>query len=191
MTFHRTDIDEIAEVLLLDQDRKVRIKSLLRVRSDRTQALEDSLWDIYYHMFLDTATGFDLDRFGAIVGEPRLGRADERYRLWIKARGRANRSAGRADDLLEILRLVLGPDAFIDYHDIPDRNAEVVITVVANTSELAQIGAILRTVVGAGIRLDLIGSPYSPGETFSFSANVAGDPGPGLGFGDGHFAGIF
>lgn len=186
----RTNVDALAEALLLDQDRKPRIKAFLRVRSERTQHFEDVLWDIYIHRFLDSATGYDLDRFGAIVGEPRLGRSDTRYRLWIKARGRANRSAGRVNDLLEVLRLVLGPDAVIMYEEIPDRDAEVRMTIIAATSEMDQVARILRSIIGAGIRLDVTGSPFPPEQTFSFAADAAGNPGPGLGLNLGHFAGI-
>jgi hypothetical protein len=42
-----------------------------------------------------------LDAIGRIVGQPRDGRADDAYRIWLKARIRLNRSAGTGPDLID------------------------------------------------------------------------------------------
>ena len=55
---------------------------------------------------LDNAEGVQLDVLGKLVGEPRKGKEDDLYRVWITVRIRVNRSHGRGLDLLEILRLV-------------------------------------------------------------------------------------
>lgn len=185
MTYHYPDHVRESIHQSLDQDKKTLILRMIRIRAERKQKIEDVLWDIALHTSLETATGFDLDRIGAIVGEARQGRSDERYRLWVRARALLNRSAGRVDDLLKILRLILPAEATIEYQDIPDRDAEAYFTssgVSIDSPE--QVQAILREAVGAGIQLFFTASETPEGDLFAFAG------GTGKGFGDGVFAGI-
>lgn len=70
------------------------------------QTVETDLWALYTQRWAADAVGAQLDNLGAIVGQPRQGRTDAVYRLWIQARILANRSTGKADDTLTLLALV-------------------------------------------------------------------------------------
>lgn len=187
MSYH--DPDHVRKALLrhLDADRdKPVIEELTRVLVDRYQQIEDALWDMRQNLSLARASGYSLDRIGAIVGEPRRNRPDDVYRLWIAARGLANRSGGTVDEILTILRLVLGEDAQISYADVTDRDAEAYFTAIGYgpVIDIDQVSDILRDVAPAGVQLELTGSEHPPEDTFGFAG------GPGAGFGVGHFAGL-
>lgn len=56
---------------------------------------------------LDVAVGWRLDWVGVKVGQRRRGSDDDKYRRWIRARIRANRSIGKNEDLLAVAGLLL------------------------------------------------------------------------------------
>lgn len=59
---------------------------------------------------VDTAIGIQLDKIGIAVGEPRLGRTDDVYRLAIKFRVFVNVSKGRPSDLIYVTRGITEAD---------------------------------------------------------------------------------
>lgn len=187
MSYHFPDHAAAAVARHLDADRrKAVIEALTRVLCERYQQIEDALWTMREQLSLATSTGYSLDRIGEIVGEPRLGRSDDVYRLWVAARGLANRSGGTVDEILTVLRLVLGEGTTLSYTDIPMRDAEAYFTAAGygGVIDIAQVGDILRDMAPAGVRLEVTISPVPAAETFSFFG------GPGLGFGAGQFAGL-
>ena len=183
--YHYPDHVVAALRTMLAQDRgRERLEALTALIVQRIQYLEDVVWQIRENANLDTATGFDLDRLGGIVGELRQGRGDELYRLWIRARAAVNRSSGTPDEMLTILRLVLPSTAGISYQNIPDRNAEAYFVLSdVGATDLTQVKRILEEAVGAGILLNLI-LAVDPSEAFSFQG------GPGLGFNQGKFSNV-
>ena len=46
---------------------------------------------------------------GRIVGEPRQGATDADYRLRVRASIRVNRSDGTIEDVIDVVRLLIGP----------------------------------------------------------------------------------
>lgn len=181
--YHYPDHVRAALQNLLAQDKgRERIERLTALLVQRIQYLEDVVWAIREGGNLDTATGFDLDRLGNIVGEKRQGRGDELYRMWIRARAVVNRSAGRPDEMLHILRLVLPKDADIEYLDIPDRNAEAYFQIdKIGSTDLDQLKRIMEEAISAGVLLHIV-LAINPAEAFSFEG------GPGLGFDAGKFS---
>jgi len=182
MSYHYPDHVVAALARRLDQDRGAKLAALYRALASRYQSIEDALRALRRDQSLDLATGYALDRLGALMGEPRKGRDDERYRSWIRARGIANRTGGTADELLRILGLVI-PTATLVYHDIPARDAEVRIS-ASNTSVAytADVRALAQSVVPAGVSLTMSFSAYPANQTFGFAA-------PYVGFGVGHMGG--
>lgn len=81
------------------------IQKLLSLFAGPIQDLEDQAWLILNGMILGNATGDQLDKLGAVVGESRGARSDTDYRTAIRLRIRANRSKGRAEDLIDVARL--------------------------------------------------------------------------------------
>jgi hypothetical protein len=79
---------------------------LTRIFLTEVQALEDAIAGVYLGRLLANAVGVQLDTIGRYVGESRKGRADNIYLLWLKARIAANRSFGRAEDLIRVIKLL-------------------------------------------------------------------------------------
>ena len=56
-----------------------------------------------------------MDDLGWIVGEPRQGKADDLYRIWIRIRIIANRANGKIADSLKVARLLVESTATLKY----------------------------------------------------------------------------
>lgn len=84
------------------------LRSLLALLLGQIQSLEDDASDVAAGLTVSTATNYQLDIIGAIVGEPRQGRSDVQYRPRILSRIGINISNGRPDELLEIMTATNG-----------------------------------------------------------------------------------
>lgn len=89
-----------AVALLTDRYRQPKISALLAAYVAEVQALELAYWDLLTKRSPATAEGAVLDLLGKIVGQPREGRTDEQYRVWISARVMVNQSSGLSWQLL-------------------------------------------------------------------------------------------
>lgn len=89
---------------------QTRTQWLLRCLLAPLQRFENAAIQVLLGYNPDTAVGVQLDVLGKIVGQPRLGLADNVYRRYIKARIATNRSSGKREELIKIARLVLGDD---------------------------------------------------------------------------------
>ncbi len=188
-----TDHADRAVDRLALQYRKPKIEALLRALLGPVQELEDTLWAMYTERFVSTAVGAQLDLIGRIVGQERLGYADESYRRLVRARVAANRSDGTVADLVTITQLVVdNEDADVVIE--PQYPAAVVVRVEgeAVTEDTANIAiSLLRRGAAGGVRILFEYSESDDADTFAF------DGGTGLGFGDatnpatgGAFAGV-
>lgn len=141
------------------------------------QYQEDSLFALLSDGSFDTAIGVQLDGFGEIVGEARQGRADDVYRIALKARTGRNTSEGTPEDVINVFNLLTGSTQTQLLEQSP-----AVITLTGNvnfsTNALA-IKAFMQKVVAAGVRIDWIANPNPGGPPFGF----LGVPGAS-GFGD-------
>lgn len=72
------------------------------------QAAEDDVFQIRYAQKLDDAYGDMLDKWGEMVGISRQGRADDEYRIQIKAKIAINISKGTIDEVASIFNLLTG-----------------------------------------------------------------------------------
>lgn len=93
---------------------KPRLEAFLRSWLDSAQELEDVVYALRAMMLVSSATGVWLERLGKIVGQPKEGRTDEVYRVWIMARTLVNRSSGTAPQLLAIVEALV-PDGVSIY----------------------------------------------------------------------------
>lgn len=89
------------------------IQDLTSAMAESGAALETAAFDILELLDPDAASGVHLDRLGKLVGQEREGRNDANYRIAIKARIAVNRSSGTLPELLNIVRILVGDDAFI------------------------------------------------------------------------------
>ncbi len=118
------------------------------------QRIEDAYQAISSAFSVDTATGFRLDWVGRKVGQPRIGSNDEVYRIFIKARIRANRSRGKVSDLQAVAELLLtdwayfeGPQ-FIQIDTIDDLSLEEAKAVYALLHDAKPAGPSLYLLYG-------------------------------------------
>lgn len=121
------------------------------------QQLEDTVWEIMEARTLPLADMPRLKVLGKIVGQPRLGFDLERYRTMIEARGLANRSRGRASDLLGILQLILGAGNYI--LTVPG-GAEIYLLALQPiaAADLSMVTAVLPDARAAGVGLSFVSS---------------------------------
>lgn len=104
------ELDHAGKMLarLAEEFRKPRIKQVLTGEAAQYQAIEDAYWQLLTEFGVDTAIGWALDVLGRIVGEPRQGALDADYRLRVRARIRVNRSDGTIEDIIEVVKLLIG-----------------------------------------------------------------------------------
>lgn len=183
MTFvQQTEHQSLALARVVEEFRRSpNFLGLLEVLVAPLQELDDSLWLLYTTRWPDLAEGVQLDALGGIVGQPREGRDDPTYRLWIKARVFVNRSTGTADDSLHVLQLVV-PSATAVLTETPP--AAYLIYSYGLTEDPEQIARILRQVKPAGVNMNFQYSPFPEDELFAFSSTgslVSGDVDQGFG----------
>lgn len=106
---YRPDVADFVFARLAEEFRKPRTSQLVRGVGAQFQQLEDAVWQLYTLRGIDTAAGWVLDVLGKIVGERRQGSLDDDYRIRIRARIRTNLSDGTTEDVLAVMRLLLGP----------------------------------------------------------------------------------
>ena len=85
---------------------KPKAVSLITAFCLQLQELENAIWDVLEDRILDNAEGSQLATLGRLVGESRLGRSDDDFRIAIRGRILANRSRGNLTDLLKLLELM-------------------------------------------------------------------------------------
>lgn len=95
------------------------VTQLLRALLRGVQRIEDIAWDLLQMQILDYAEGVHLDRFGALVNEPRGALLnDGEYRAIIKGRILANNCDGAPDNLVAVGLAVCDPVICAEYFDI-------------------------------------------------------------------------
>ena len=102
---------EEAESLMLHQFKNApKLKGLLRSLIQPLQTIADGVDHFSQGVHIDELSGHWLDILGGIVGQQRSGMTDEDFRTWLKIRIMLNRCNGTHEELLSILRLLLGSD---------------------------------------------------------------------------------
>ena len=176
--------DHVAEALgrFTEQFKdKPNLTKLVAGFVERNQGVENIVWEIYNARMLENAEDARLDDIGAIVGQPRDGRADPEYRQWISARIAINRSNGRPDDTLHVLELII-PEYTAEY--VEYYPAAYAVRLHGYPGDFDTVFNILREAKPAGVRLFFEYSAtaatglftYAPGATL-----VTGDTARGYG----------
>jgi len=144
---------------LLEQFKgSVRFRALLSSYVDGVQDFEDVAYQIINARRLDNAAGYQLDGLGQIVNVLRGGRSDTDYRLRIRAELAIILSQGTTEDLIGVLRLLLGlaspPDIQIDEY-YPKAIFMRPRNFIVN-DDPATIAALLRRAVSAATNLQFV-----------------------------------
>jgi hypothetical protein len=193
MTSLPYDSDHVARGVarLIERYRKPRTSALLGSWLAEVQEVEDALWQLLVERSLATAAGVQLDVLGRIVGQPRQGRDDETYQLWISAKNMVNRSSGRTTEMLAIARALVTPADGVALEEYFP--AALLIRLSGSfTLDLGyQIAYMLRKAKAAGVRFQMTW-PISgaSGSTFRFAPADVVAPSSPYGFDAGMFAAV-
>ena len=163
------DPDHVARGVarLIERYRKPRTSALLESWLAEVQEAEDALWQLLVDRSLATAEGDQLDVLGKIVGQPREGRSDDVYRLWISARNMVLRSSGRTEEMLKIARTLVGATdtvALDEYYPaafVMRLDGDLTLTLGY------QIAYMLRQAKPAGVQFQMTWSVSAPAFRFS------------------------
>jgi hypothetical protein len=152
MFSHSTDHVARGQRLKLAQFRgKPMLEGLIAPWLEQVQELEDVFYALLVQRWLPNAVGRQLDILGVIVGQPRGGRADEVYRLWIAARALVNRSSGLTEQIYGIVKKLVGADVDLFLSEEPPAGFGMIIEDPISESDGAEIAKILQLAKAAGV----------------------------------------
>lgn len=179
-----TDYAARAKAKLLAQySDKPRIAGLVGELGGLAQEAEAAIWDLISETSIATATGIWLDRLGAIIGEPRDGAADSDYRAFIRARIHANRSNGRVEDLIAVVKAWNGgvlPTLFVTQY-FP---AAVEVRLGAVVTVVDRLLRLLKCTRSAAIGQMVLYQTVADAAAFTFSSSASPEASATQGFGD-------
>lgn len=134
-----TNLVDKAQDRLIEQD-KQRITTLSVVDAfvDEIQTVENSIFDVYTKRGMDTAIGAQLDVIGIIVGESRVGRSDDIYRIAIKARIKLNTGSGEPNTIIDAMKQFMNTD-IVDFSEPYPAYFTLFIQTNINISNIASI----------------------------------------------------
>lgn len=116
-------IDDHADRLLAELPSQFRrglhIQALAEALGRGVQIAEEASFDLLVGRTLQSATGAQLDQWGAVVGEARFTLPDSSYRQFIAARLLANRCRGTADEVIAIWSLITSPHSGVRLNPLP------------------------------------------------------------------------
>ncbi len=114
-----------------------------------------------------------LDTIGKIVGQPREGRDDETYRIWIRARVRLNKSGGTPEDILAVFAAITqGSTKIVLEEQFP---AGIVVRIGSSSIvDPVALLAILQQAKAAGVQAILEAATSIDTTSFAFDPNGAG-----------------
>lgn len=175
LTHKTTHVEEAKDQLAQQFHGKAKLEALLGALIQQAQDAEDAAFSIHDGFNLDTAVGAQLDGLGGIVGEPRNGREDETYRLWIRARILLNRSSGKVGEIYDIFNLIIPAGTEPELTDYYPAAFVLSITGGALEPDLAdQLSLILHQAKAAGVGASLTWQESADADTFQFSSTEPG-----------------
>lgn len=155
------------------------VQGFVRALATRLQQIENDYWSFLNAVILDNhpmAGGpwAILDQIGAIVGEPRNGRTDADYVPALRLRIRINNSNGLAEDIIQIVALVVLGAAYsewypaaweVDLTPTGPQSTSIVNALITDLGEAAEAGTAgnIRTQVSTKT-LFLLGDSTTPGQ---------------------------
>lgn len=141
-------VNEAESLLLYQFKDAARLKGLVRSLVMPLQTIADNMDALSKRIHIDAVSGNLLDILGKLVGQPRSGMNDENFKTWLKIRIKLNRCNGTPEELLNILRLLLGEtysvtlteyqpnDIVIVFFDAFNISAKMVFSLIKKASPL-------------------------------------------------------
>jgi hypothetical protein len=180
----RTHNDEMLATLLQVFHDKEIIAAFLTALGAQLQELESAYWTILLKMYLDAAEGVNLDVLGRIVGETRVGREDDDYRIAIRARIKMNQCSGTIPQLLEILN-ILYPRGLFVFEERPPASFRIFLNGLNPTYPIVEyFDRVIRECKAGGVGFGWHHTDNTVGRTFRFSSSDAFEASSTEGFSD-------
>ncbi len=134
---------------------KPNAMSIIWAIGAEVEELEEAIWSVITMRLIDSAGIHQLRILGSIVGQPDLGFTEVGYRQAIRARALANRSQGRADDLLAVIKEFYSADFEIRSYEDQVAKLEIVADELDAPGDvtLEQALRIVRAAKAAGVYL--------------------------------------
>lgn len=159
---------------------KPRLEAWISSYLEEVQELSDAAWDVLISRLIDSAVNEQLVVLGRIVGQLKTTTDDERFRVLVRARIAINKSNGRWNELLRIIKLLLGDG--VPYGLTPYYPGALVLMILGAITFVPTLEhEMLEDAAAGGVRVDVHFSEVEPDELFYF--------GGGPGFGGGSWAG--
>jgi len=143
---------------------------------DPLQQVEDDMYELYSTLDIDVMTGVNLDRIGAIIGQPRSGFDDDTYRVFLKGRVGINNSRGTLNDIVSLWNN-FNPGETIQVNEQYPAQVELLTTGVQATQQIQDfIYDLMNQALQAGVKLVWI-LPYTvKGDgIFKFDSTASAD----------------
>lgn len=165
------DHTEAAKARLLQQYKgKASIEALLdSLGGQQIQDLEDILFGINSRLDIDASIGVQLNNIGVIVGQPRNGKDDATYRLFLKAKAGRNVSEGDIERVISVWKIITGGAAIQIIENFP-AEVELFSDVPVPDALADDAFNLMQDVVAAGVRV--VSSIISPENAFGFEGSV-------------------
>lgn len=159
---------------------KPNLKKAIRALISGNQELENSLYELLNNRTeLDLVSGKQLDQFGTIVGQERLGFDDDFYRILLLARIGINISNGEPERIIDTLKLLTKAN-FIHYMNLNYGEIAVGSDGVINPLTVEFLIQNLQKVVMGGVRVNYL-CMYDKDEAFSLDGTNQKSIGKGFG----------
>jgi hypothetical protein len=161
-----------AQAVLLEQFHAMpRMEDMTGDLAGMCQSLEDVCWQLLRERYLYPVDGYgpaegqQLDDLGELLGEPRAGRGDDAYRLFLAVRILINVSDGYTEDLLGILDLLT--TGFRRVLEVPPAHDEIWIY---ESIYVVDAWRALKQAKSGGVGITLIYSSQADGKVFKWSS---------------------
>lgn len=158
--------------LLEQYKNKPNIKALIEIYSIQIQEIENEIIQMRVNRFITNAVGKQLDNFGEIVGQPRLGFSDEFYRVLLYAKIGQNISQGLPEQIIALFKLFTNGST-VQYMNLNGAEIALATDGTIEPTILNFVFDQMQRSVAAGVRLtDMIF--FDSDEAFSFAGTKAG-----------------
>lgn len=144
---------QAAEQVLSQFFKSAKLQAVLEAFTDEVQQLENTWFDMFASRTLSTAVGAQLDQYGKLVGQDRLGFSDSDYRGLIEARIQANVSEGTPEQIIAVLFAIV--QVRIHYMNTPPAAYEIEYVLMSYSSDELRtfIVDIMQDMRPAGVKL--------------------------------------
>ena len=104
---------------LIDWLKDSAVAKTAEILDKQLQEIEDCLQDMFFNLYLERATKYQLDVIGKILDLDRNGFDDDSYRSLLRVKANTNSIAGSPEAVISTVRGLIGNDNFQYVHEYP------------------------------------------------------------------------